>query len=87
MVKQELIDNLLEACLGAAQPNSHIPVIVEDFVALVDASGTDDEGFQLAASRLRGCSLDEPLALEAQSLQRLVELAAKSVKSGPKTFE
>ena len=87
MVTQELIDNLLEACYSAPQPHSHIAVVADDFVSLVDATQIEDDGFQLAASRLRGCTLDEPLALEAKSLQRLVELAAKSVKPQQKPSE
>lgn len=79
MITLETIDTLMKACEQATHPRSHIPVILDVFLGLVDLSETPDEGFSIAASKLRGHTVDEPLALEAQSLKRLLEQAAENL--------
>ena len=87
MVTQTTIENLLAACDAAADQKSHIPVSLEDFVDIVDASGTDIEGYLIAADRLRGYSLEEPLAVEAGTLKLVLEAAAKALKPASKYSE
>lgn len=80
MVTSETIDNLMAACEQASQPNSHIPVVLDDFLGLVELAGdTADEGYRLAFERLSGKTVDHPLALEAESLKRLLEQAADNL--------
>lgn len=70
----EVVQNLRAACAEKTNPASHVSVTLEDFVALVEASGTDCEGYRKAAAALKGGHVDEPLAVQAGQLLEMLDL-------------
>lgn len=71
MVDQAAIEKLRQAC--EENPNGNIAVPAELFVAIVETSGTDNEGFLKAAKALKGVVLEEPVAVPSPQFRELLD--------------